>query len=99
MRIKCEPPSTSIESQVYIDGGTKALRAYRESPDVVAVQTIVKTSADASRRWRTIDGLRQYQYRMGCTRCGLVRWLPMVDVGTPHCLRGWFGFLLKKGLS
>jgi hypothetical protein len=29
-------------------------------------------------------------------RCGLVRWLPMSMVGMPHCLRGWFGFLLKR---
>lgn len=40
----------------------------------------------------------QVQYRMGCSRCGRVRWLTLDFVGLPHCLNGWWGFLLKRGM-
>jgi hypothetical protein len=57
--------------------------------------THVKTSMDADHRVRK----GEHQYRLGCTRCGCVRWYPMSMVGMPHCLEGWFGFLLKRGAS
>jgi hypothetical protein len=36
------------------------------------------------------------EYRLACNRCGVVRWLPLADVGAPHCLRGTFAYLLKN---
>jgi hypothetical protein len=32
------------------------------------------------------------EYRLICSRCGTVRWLPMTAVGIPHCHAGSFAF-------
>lgn len=37
---KTEPPVTSIESQVYIDGGAKALKAYRKEMATTTTRTL-----------------------------------------------------------
>jgi len=67
-------------------------RRRRPTPSATTTITLVKTTIDAERRKRK----GAFEYRMACDRCGAVRWLPQVDVGTPHCVRGSFGFLLKR---
>lgn len=54
----------------------------------------VKTSGLSERRVKA----GQVQYRMGCTRCEAVRWLPIGFLMARHCTLGYFGFLkARKG--